>query len=245
MARDANETFTLPYNASSCREGLVVVLVDFAQAQKSLPPGFKARDAQGLLALPIAAGKAAVVINANGCTKSDFQPGGLDEATISIYVDAPNVGGPQKIETNFYEVVRWTSHEESLQLFRSLGWNIFEGYPNMAIVPLAAGGGVSGNGDVKNDEGIVQHTMGITAPQTEAAKFDGRFWHVTPTGIAYAEYHASTTSSKGSGSCSLRSGPAKTIVGIDSCQNGSTFGLALPSFKWDGTIGNLPGAKAA
>lgn len=236
---DANATFAVAYNATGCREGIVLALVSFEQAARSLPPGFTPRDAQSALGLPIASGSSAVFLNANGCTNSELAVNGIDEGAVGVYVNPPAVEGVEPVQDTFYEVARWTTKDEALHLFRSIGWNAMEGRPTIALQPLT-GGGNTGTGDVKNDEGIVQHTLGMTAPSSEEGSFSARFWHDTPTGLAYVEYSGTTTVASGSGSCGIRAGPARDALGAAACESGRTFSLAIPNFAWESRIVNLP-----
>lgn len=224
----------------------MVVLVEFAQAQKHLPKGFKARDAQGLLGLPASSGRGAVALNAVNCGQSELTAQDVSEGKLVVYVDPPNVAGERPpAEPNFYEVARYTPNEEMLRLLRAVGWRALEGSVAIAIQTQASGA-ATGNGEVRDDEGIVVHTFGMTAPAPAPLAGLARFWHDTPGGVAYFDYKADTNVAQGSGSCSIKSGSVgHNLTGIQTCPNGQTFSLVFPSYKWEGRFEYLAGTHAA
>ena len=241
---DATQPLSVNYNANQCREAFVVALVEQAVAQKNLPKGYKAKDAQGLLGLPIAAGRYALWVNALNCAQSEFALGGIDEGGYGVFVEAPKVEGERaKATYDFYEFGRYTSKEETLDLLRSFDYGALEGTVDATITPQA-GGVTTGSGQVRNDEGAVVYSLGLTAPANQPLKVRARFWHEAENGTGYFDYVVDTTVAQGSGSCTIRDLKIREKMGIDSCGN-NAVSMGFPPYKFESQFAWLPGAKAA
>lgn len=241
---NANESFTANYSANQCREAFVVVLVEFAQAQRNLPKGFRPKDAQDLFGLPIASGRAAMWLNAVNCAQSEFALGGIDEAGHGVYVQPPTVAGERPAaKYDFYEFGRYTSKEETLRMLTAVNYSVLEGSVNVMISPQA-GGAMTGSGDVRNDEGAVVYTLGMTAPATQPLAGRARFWHDTTNGTAYFDYVVNTSPGQGTGSCTIRDLKVRDRLGFDSCRSGDSFGMGFPPYKWESQFNFVAGVHA-
>ena len=240
----SDASFDVNYNANQCRELFVVKLVEFAQAQRNLPAGYKAKDAQGLLGLPIAAGRAALWLNAATCSQSEFAIGGIDEGGYGVYVDKPTVAGDRPAaDTDFYQFGRFTAKEEKLVMLRAVNYTVFEGSVDVTITPQAAGGAATAGGTVRNDEGARAFTMGGTAPASQPLKGRARFWHDTSNGTAYFDYVVDLSVSQGTGSCQVFEPAVRQKLGIETCGN-DTLSLAFPPYKWEGKFTYLSDVHA-
>ncbi len=229
--------YSITYAATDCVEGDVVVLIDPALAARSLPAGFKARDAQSLLGTPAATGRMAAFLNTYKCGTSDQDVAGVQEAQIGIFIETPNVAGNRSAAVlEFYEVMRYTSGWELAEL-QAGGWNAqnatmtstADAYP---IAATAAGQATDTQGEV--------YSFSLTAGPPAALAGIGRFWHQAETGLAYADYELATMAHNGLASCAVRAGtPAAALIDATDCTGLQALGVVIPSFDTNVTFNFL------
>lgn len=236
--------FTLGLNSTKCREGDVIVLVELARLQSQLPAGFKAKDAQELLGSPVATNKGAVFLYSWVCLQSDIGPDGLKAGGATIFVEAPRVANVTAGGYNFYELATWTNVVELLEMLEAVNWTVVEGANTAQVLPTAAGGGATANGNVQDETGVV-FSFGATAPGSDRLAIFARFWQNIPGGLGFFEFKFNTQGAFGSATCSLRSGsvPANA-TGFTSCPTGDSVGLAIVDTAWTSSFTFLPGVRA-
>lgn len=234
--------FQVPFDGTGCMDGLVVLLVTFDQAKKSLPPGYEPADAQVLLASPVATDNAAVGVTSIVCGQSSFNGTSLSLGEVMVLVKPPAAtGNLSKATFDLYQVASYTNNEGLMEVYDAVGLPYFEAAIETKMTKQPTGS-VTGSGKVADEEGTV-FTYGVTGLQPD--KFTGlvRFWHETANGTLITDYEYKTEQEVGNGnpSCTLTEGkPAAVAAGTTTCQAGKSLALGLPNETWTGWIRYVP-----
>ncbi|MHB8634664.1 MAG: hypothetical protein ACYDBQ_12015 [Thermoplasmatota archaeon] len=236
--------FALAFNTTACKDNVVGTLVSFAQAQGSLPHGFVARDAQGILGSPEPTGQALIFIDSNVCNANQAEPDGWTEAYQAVYVDPPKVrGNTTHSDLDFYLLSYATTsrvmaarletvNSTRLLLAREIGSNV-------TVLPL---GGATGSGLLaeRSGQGFSYQT---TSPAAKPFQSVAHLWHETPAGLLFYEQDDAGAFAQGSGSCTLTDPVMAQAAGFTECPAGS-LSLTFTSEAWKGNILYRVGVQA-
>jgi hypothetical protein len=241
---DVARPFSVGLNATGCGIAAILFLVEPAQAQRSLPPGFRAADVGRLLGTADT-GKAAFFLEAWQCDRHELAPAGLRVGEVSIYVEPPTVEGAQgQADDHFYYHSIYSDNETFLEVVRAANITTDEGRIELSMGTQPSGGS-QGSARVRDPE-LVLFTLGWNAPAQQPLDTRARLWHVSPDGVSYFDYHLQTTAVAGSGSCTARPGSGLAeALGVTSCPPGSAVGLVAPRLDWKASFHFLPNATAA
>jgi hypothetical protein len=247
------------YGPASCDNILLFQVVDYAQTDPFLPPGFHPRDPQAFLSSPAAFGQAGVIFLSLDCDSGGPQP--LQVAVVGIFIEAPIVEGLEPAPLNFLELVRYTPGEEFGGALVSTGWPVVPA--NVSLVSTVPGlQGYDAQVTVADGEGNLAMVAGsVAAPPGDLGGGPTRFWHQGSTGLGYVEYGASLATKVGSGLCQARQGtPLSVFVGAPvgspdtplgdlsfSClgvNGGEPLVVVLEDLRLNATFQWFPGARA-
>ncbi len=89
-----------------CSAMTFVLLTTPDQANDLLPAGFYARDASGLLDVPVASGKAAFVLTWLSCQAATDEPGAVILGTFAIFIEHPRAT-PDTADRDLFVVEHW------------------------------------------------------------------------------------------------------------------------------------------
>lgn len=246
---------TFALNATDCT-GLVLLHIEgFGSMQRHLPAGFVPADIMDLVKLgrPMRMGQGAMGLVVVDCAK-------LDLALPIVAVQAPHVvGGPGPAYLDLYALESYTDDEAAAAQFSAIAWNVHLGLEaevagggfdapeasNVTRVPdvrflsmesrlagkqFAAGGGQGGPRYHTSDAGD-----GLDAV---------RLWHDTPHGLAHVDIVLDRHGTSGRADCTYGSEHLREVFGHDSCAEGSSISILLPTFAFMASGALLPGVHA-
>jgi hypothetical protein len=200
------------YGEAVCANGLLFQLVDYAQTDPHLPPGFHPRDPNAFLNSPAAFGQAGVIFMVLDCESE--QSGPLAAAFVGIFIEAPAVAGVEPAPFNFYELARYGSKGEFGGALGAAAWPLAEA--NVSVTNLAAAlRPYDFQASAADAEGTIAMLWGTAmAPAGVIGPGPTRFWHQDTQGIAFIEYGAVLQTLVGTGACQARAGsPLAEFVG--------------------------------
>ncbi|HUR24479.1 MAG TPA: hypothetical protein VM327_00500 [Candidatus Thermoplasmatota archaeon] len=200
------------YGPADCDNLLLFQVVDYAQTDPFLPPGFHPRDPQEFLQSPAAFGQAGVIFLALDCDSPSSGP--LQAAFVGIFIEAPIVEGIEPAPLNFLELVRYNPSDEFGGALAMAGWPAVEA--NVSLVSKVPGlHGYDTQAVVADGEGDLAMVAGTAVmPSGGLGGGPTRFWHQGADGLAYIEYSAALAAKVGSGLCQARAGtPLSHFVG--------------------------------
>ncbi|MHB1262347.1 MAG: hypothetical protein ACYC2H_11610 [Thermoplasmatota archaeon] len=239
------------YGEALCSNVLLFQLVDYADTDPYLPPGFHPRDSQGFLGTAVAFGQGAVLFMTLRCQSAASGP--LDVAFLGIFVEAPEVPGISPAPFNFYELARYGQAGEFGGALQAIAWPWEQA--NVTIGNIAAGGRTFDvDATVSDAEGEIAYVGGVLAGPVPVGNGPTRFWHQDGSGLAFIEYGAFLDSQVGPGTCSARAGTAlaafvgRPAVGPYNCtgvaDGGDPLVAVLAGLQLNATFQHLPGASA-
>jgi hypothetical protein len=251
------------YGPAECSNLMLFQVVDYAQTDPFLPPGFHARDPQAFLNSPAAFGQAGVLFLALDCQSATSGP--LSVAFVGIFVEPPIVEGLEPAPLDFLELVRYTSSSPFESALRDAGWPLLPA--NVSVVSDVPGlQGSDARARVTDSEGTVVMVAGTVATPDTDLDTPARFWHQGPSGLAYIEYNGHLTPNVGTGVCEVRAGTplgafvnaplgVQTPVGdptsclaakasLDAANTSEPIVVSLQDLVLDATFHQLPGIRA-
>lgn len=207
-------------------------------------PGFEPQDASMFLGMPAPAGRAAVLSGHLTCEGSVLDGGAMAWADLIVPIERPDVPGVDLDEAmlDVYQIAQFTSGEATADLFASVGFAAFLGdvsaEPTALPTSLARAGTTVDGEDVLRFEatGVVEQTFAVEA----------RFWHQTPTGLAYVEHARSPTPLRIGAivSCEAARGSLFAEAFGAPCTGPDLFGGVFPEpSDFTSTFHHLPGAS--
>lgn len=244
------------YGEAVCANGLLFQLVDYAQTDPHLPPGFHPRDPNAFInTSPAAFGQAGIIFMVLDCESE--QSGPLQAAFVGIFIEAPAVAGIEPAPLNFYELVRYGSEGEFGGALGAAGWPQAEA--NVSITnhdPILRP--YDFRASATDAEGTIAELWGTAlAPGGSIGPGPTRFWHQDKHGIAFIEYGAALDVLLGTGLCKARAGTplaefvGRPIVSQDpigyACPGpeGAPLVVVLEGIALNATFQRLPGVLAA
>lgn len=232
-----------------CSAVLLIQLVDYAQTDQYLPPGFHPRDPQDFLSfIPVALGQAGVLMLFVECQQGTEAPVGY--ASLGIFVEPPFVAGYEPGLFDFYEVDRYGATDPYRGALRLAGWPEHD-----ADVALAIGATVGGNPEQPSDaqaaatdpEGVVASIDGLGLSDVGVGNGAVRWWHDSREGLGVLEFNTDLRALVGAGRCEARAGTAfADFLGGTNCLSSSaeTIVAVFPGFSIDSSARFLPGVHA-
>lgn len=238
------------YTDGSCANGLLFQIVEFAQTDPYLPPGFHPRDPQGFLNTPLAFGQAAALLMVLDCASPTSGP--LTVAFLGIFIEAPTVDGVEPAPFNFYELARYGDVAE-------FGGALVDGHWPLAgaEVTVVSDGSTQAPVDavatVSDDAGLIVDFGGVVSTPVPVGDGPTRFWHQDADALAYIEYTARLDSHVGSGICRVRAGTpmaafvGQPLAGDVACPgqgSGEPIVAVLTDLRLNATFQRLAGVQA-
>lgn len=242
----APAAFSVVNDASGCFEAVMVVLVDLAEAQASLPQNWTAADAQSLLAEPVPTGKGAVWLNGYSCSEGAIAQGAeLHGAEIGIVVAPPAFDAPHNgtaADLHIYQFAQVSPIQAVQDMYTSVGVPVLPGHVESLTtpVPLAMEGRLLvGNESATHymfNYGVIED-----APMTTTASF----WNDAEGGILSTHFSLDEVPVMRGAvySCTL-TGLAADLVGGAACEPGQAVALVVPEQAWVSTVSWSPGLVA-
>jgi hypothetical protein len=228
---------------TNCALGLVIITTSLEQAQRALPQGFVARDAQAVFGTPVAMGRGAMLLGNVQCTGSGLSDEPYGWAELLIAVEAPRVQGLEPVSTNYYAALMYATPGPVGDLFNLAGWPLLDGPSMVTVTPAAVGGWAQGK--LEHGGQIVwQYSLNGAMELTFIAR--ERIWHAADDGLMFLENDYSNRAWLGVAQCSLPAGgAAASLVGVTSCPLGDSVGAVVPKQSWKGRFVTLPGVTLA
>jgi len=238
--------FTMDNGAAGCYEVVGLLLVDLAQAQKSLPANWTAEDAQAALLTPQPTGKGAIWFNGYSCANSTMARAPLAAAEFGVLVKAPrldmNVTGNAST-FNVYQVLHLTDSQAQREVLASVG--AASGPANVTVTQMSAGGSERGTVAVTNGSAAIYsfEFVGLL-PDTFAGSAD--FWQQTPDGMATFHYEiTSRPVLQGTAtSCAFVDPAVQAVTGTADCRGTAAAVIVIPDQAWASELRWMPGVHA-
>lgn len=246
---DALPGLDAPYNVSNdatgCQLAGTVLTVPLDQVQDTLPDGFTARDAQGLLGTPAPTGEGAILVSVFSCAKTELQPGGWDGAEVNLYVEAPDVDGSRPVtDHDYYQMLAVGGPGNVSDLLDAYNWTHAQGTVSVDADRMVPTGPTEARAEATDADGLIW-TAELTAQARNPFVGLNRFWMPLPTGVAYFDYEVDTEVVVGGVTCDLRPGSAPArAAGRTACEPGD-IGIVAPDMGWVSSFHYVPGVGAA
>lgn len=199
------------FRTAACTNALLFQLVDYANTDPYLPPGFHPRDPQQFLGTPVAFGQAGVIFLVLSCPG---QPEPWEVGLVAIFVEPPIVTGLPVARFDFYEVVRYGTDAFDAVLAPAAWPRVPASVHNNFTVGLT-GNTAFGEASVADELGLVASMGGFPSSPVSLGDALVRFWHDGPAGLAYQEFQANLETRVGPGYCSARSGSPLAGFAVD------------------------------
>lgn len=204
------------FSAQGCDGYLLGLVVDPANTDKVLPPGFHLRDpADFFREVPTATGQALVVLAATlcaGATVANATVPAFQEAFAGIFVQPPAVEGARPVATyDFYE----TDHLAADAALRHAlaAWRWPAAPANLSATPVT----VQGQHEQFSVQAFGSRFLFRFGGATPLPRDDGdtlvRFWRDAPAGLGRLDYHLPLSFSFGPGTCALGDLHAAAVAG--------------------------------
>lgn len=149
-----------------CRGLGAIFPVDLAHAQESLPEGFHARDADGMIQVP--AGYAAGVVWTMMCAEAP------PVTHLFVLVDPPDPKLPE-VPVEIYEVARYVGDPAEAERLRGLGFEAIASYMTADIHP---GPPATGNMSLEvNGKTVFEASAQADHDRIDVPKMAQRWWH--------------------------------------------------------------------
>lgn len=191
------------FSLDDCSESLLMFLVEPATAQKALPEGFEAADAQDWLGTPFETGKSMVVATAARCESATIAQGPYDESYVAVTIEPPDIDGDRTGAVNLYIVSAATGNADMQARYDEFGWATFG---TQVTLESSYDPPVTGQGAVADEQGEV-FSFESTGPWTPMP-IEGtyRWWHASDLGVSYVDYEMDFETHLGRLTCDFRSG---------------------------------------
>lgn len=238
--------FDVDNDLDGCVVAAALFLVDPDSAQRLVPDAYQVADASGLFGLPLPSGRAVIFVDTFTCSASSLSEAPLDAVDLGVYVEPPSVPGLRSETGTFhiYGVAHVTSSADHMALLRSAGYRVVEARTEVALTVPPAGFHV-GSEVIDADGRMYAHEL--TGPSVVPLGGVSRYWHESPSGLAFFEYafpqqpnHVGVVVS-----CSIR--PDSVIheaLGTEDCTGSDTATLTVVDGTYAGRIAFLPGVHA-
>lgn len=232
-------------DATGCREAGVLFFVDPQQAARHLPSGYVPADAQGLFGLPVASGRAAILVVLYHCEDAAIEGEALSAGEIDILIDAPDVpGADDDADNHFYQTIAHAMPGELAVLLTLADWPVVKGEQSLGIRANPAG--LTTAHGTARDRTQVDHAFKVDAAVESRITGTNRFWHQNAYGVGHIDYTVDTTALAGIAECSLREdSPAALVTGVTDCADAQTAGLVVPDVEWTGRFRWFPDVQAS
>lgn len=227
--------FPREYGLSGCLNPRMLFFIDPAVAQASLPPGYKAADATGLLRYvgfpqppAVATGRAVAGYDFLSCTNSSLDGGAQRFSEVGIFVDAPTFGGkPLGNATNLdlYLLALHTPSPAWRALLASGGFAPDEALDaTIAATEADAPGVLQGSGSVAGGAQLAAAAWDGPA-NGNALTVHARYWHAAAAGTFYLDFQLKETVYAGAiASCTHAAGSSyERVSGTRSCTTEPRF----------------------
>lgn len=232
---------------SGCREVGLGRFVSFDAARSLLPPGFEPADAAGFLGMPAPVGRTAVLSGHLTCEGSVLDGAAMAWADLIVPIATPQVDGLALDDgkQDVYQLAQFTSGRATAALFGSVGFSSF--LADVASEPPALAASVARAATTVDGTEMLRFEGTGAVEQTFV--LDVRFWHATPTGLAYVEHTRSPTLLRFGAvvSCEAAAGsPFAEAFGVTDCGGPDSFAGVFPEpSDFTSTFHHLPGARVA
>lgn len=241
------------FDLTDCINPRMLFVLDPAEAQAMLPPGFVAADVTALtqftgapLGSPIPAGRAVGGYDFLSCAGNTLDGGPVAFSQVGILVQAPDLGDRTPLEPATYDLYLLALHSDRPAwnaLALASGFTATEA-PVAEISSAAAdhAGAALGSGSV-----VVGEPLGaadyVLPPASRDLDLRARYWHVGSNGTAYFDFQLLETVYAGAiTTCTHAPGSAfERVSGTTSCGSQERFAAVGLGTQVAGTAYWLPG----
>ncbi|MEA3136145.1 MAG: hypothetical protein QOC71_426 [Thermoplasmata archaeon] len=242
------------FDLTDCLNPRILFVLEPADAQALLPPGFTAADVTALTQFtgapfgsPVPAGRAVGGYDFLSCTGNTLDNGSVAFSQVGILVQPPDLGDRTPLEPATYDLYLLALHSNKPAwhaLALSMGFSPEEA-PLAEIASAATdhgGGNVLGSGSVSvgTPLGAADYVLPAAGRQLD---LQARYWHVSAAGTSYLDFHLDETVQAGAiPTCTHAAGSAfEKVSGVQTCGAESRFAAVGIGTQVAGTAYWLPG----
>lgn len=235
----------LATDAETCREVLLLVLVDPDHARRFLPSGFEPADAAAFFGSPIPAGRALVSVNAIRCEASALEDGPAAFADLIVVVEPPRVEGAsvEDATRSAYSVREYVSGPGLVEATAGTGYAVRRIGIDVAFGPGPDGAASTGTGVLADEHGELAR-LEVHAVPGASDTATANLFQVTPTGLVVHGFAwRDGPLSVGGATCTLRPGSlVADVLGAERCDEADVAGALFGPVDVRARLRYFPGA---